>query len=409
VDGGLSKNFGFALPLPRTISFWASLSAGLVFVQYSTSTGMFIDLLLGSTTATLTIRIKLGANVSFTGTTSLSISEGVHQIALAVFVGSPSGFHLYVDGVSVWSSSITTTYLPSITLNRLNASAGEISHVAIWDTPITASFAGDLYDYGLIPFQGELSSARLTRVLDDSGWPSAWRDIETGDQTVGSYRPNSLAATRYFEQIDNAEQGSLFVNREGEVELRSRITAETVAPVALFDDDLIDLPFSNVSVDANTVDAIRNRVVGTYAFGTVTATDSGSVAAYGEALQSLNIELIDDVDDAQSIVDGLLARSKDPRTRVTRLDVNVRRDPANLVPAMAPLELADDVTVSITPTGVGDPLWRAVRVQGLSHRLTPDEWTCSLYLAPGPINTNGPLLILDDAVYGELDSTNRLG
>jgi len=32
----------------------------------------------------------------------------------------------------------------------------------------------------------------------------------------------------------------------------------------------------------------------------------------------------------------------------------------------------------------------------------------SLYLSPGPINTNGPLLVLDDDTYGELDN-NKLG
>ena len=178
--------------------------------------------------------------------------------------------------------------------------------------------------------------------------------------------------------------------------------------VGLFDDSGTDLPFANVTVDAHTVDAIRNNVIVTYANGSTTSTDAGSVAAYGQASQTIDARLVDDATVAQSIGDTLLARAKDPRTRVTRLDINARRDPAGIVPVVAALDLSDDVTVSLTPTGVGSALWRAVRVQGISHRVTPQSWDVSLYLAPGPVNTNGPLMILDDGTYGVLDS-NKLG
>jgi len=62
-----------------------------------------------------------------------------------------------------------------------------------------------------------------------------------------------------------------------------------------------------------------------------------------------------------------------------------------------------------TPTGVGDPLWRAVTVQGVRHTITSDSWETELYLAPGAINTNGALLVLNDDTYGKLDSGNKLG
>jgi hypothetical protein len=176
----------------------------------------------------------------------------------------------------------------------------------------------------------------------------------------------------------------------------------------LFDDDDTDYPFSNVQVDANTVDAIRNSVAVRYATDTVTVEDASSVAAYGRAQQSLNAQLIDDPADATAIGEARLAQTKDPRTRVRRLDVNVRAD-TSMVPTVAGLELADDVTVSFTPTGVGDELWRAVRVQGVSHTITLERWDCQLYLAPGPIGTNGPLMLLDDDEYGKLSSGNKLG
>jgi hypothetical protein len=342
-----------------------------------------------------------GASTPFTN------NQSNHIVVTLTTAGS---MQYYINGVfaTANSTSTGTASFSAFSNISINIISSAISNVAMYTSALSASRVAAHYAAGAVAFGGELSSARLTRVLDDAGWPSAWRDVETGVQTVGAYRPAGLPIGRYMEQVGNAEQGSLFVNREGDVEFRSRSTADAVNVVGLFDDSGTDLPFANVSVDSNTVDAIRNRVDGQFAVGTVTAIDATSVAAYGEASESVDLGLIDDPVVAQSVVDARLARTKDPRTRITRLDVNVRRDPAGLVPVVAALDLSDDVTVSLTPTGVGSALWRAVRVQGISHRVTPQSWDVSLYLAPGPVNTNGPLLILDDGTYGELDA-NKLG
>ena len=163
-----------------------------------------------------------------------------------------------------------------------------------------------------------------------------------------------------------------------------------------------------VEVGANTVGAIRNSVAVGYATDTVIVEDSTSVAAYGRAQEFLDARLIDDPTTAEAIGQVVLDKSKDPRTRVRRLEVNVRSQPS-MVPTVAELELGSDVVVAFTPTNVGAELWRAVRVQGISHRITPDSWTCGLYLAPGPFTANGPLFVLDDDTYGKLDSGNKLG
>ena len=321
---------------------------------------------------------------------------------------------IYLNAVEVRRLSLSTTGSPSAFAGGLQVEKGlsnrgnATSHVAIYTSPLSVADIQSMYNAGL-GYSPELSSARLDRVLTEAGWPATWRDIETGDQTVGPYTPAEEAAIYYNVQIDSAEQGSLFVNREGDVEFRSRTTANTANIVALFDDADIDLPYNGIQVDAHTIDAIRNNVIVAYADGTTTSTDATSVTNYGLATQNLNAQLIDDADDAKSIGDNFLARTKDPRTRITQLDANLRTDPATMVNVIAPLDLSDDVSVSIQPPGGGDELWRAVRVQGIAHSIGPKSWDVSLYLAPGPINTNGPLLVLNDGNYGKLDSGNKLG
>lgn len=255
------------------------------------------------------------------------------------------------------------------------------------------------------------SDSRYFEALTDGGFPSAWTTRETGVQDVAAFR-ESDSLLGYARQVEEAEQGAFFVTRTGVASLLNRTTMETANIKALFDDAGTDYPFTNVQVDSNTVDAIRNRIYGTFRapFENVelAATDATSVSAYGEASQLVDLTLFDIESDAQSVLNTQLARTKDPRTRIQRLDVNIRSD-VSMVPTVAQLDLADDVTVAFTPTNVGSELWRAVRVQGISHRITPDSWTCGLYLAPGPVSTNGPLFVLDDDTYGELDAGNKLG
>ena len=319
---------------------------------------------------------------------------------------------MYVNGSLVYNQAFNSTTQSrgaSYDFSQVNLYiyANRYAHVSAYYDTFDAAKVADRYAAGF-GYTGELSSARLTRTLDDAGWPASWRTIETGVQTVGAYRSGDVSARNYLEQIQVAEQGEVFVNRSGYVQLLNRTTADSANIDALFDDNGTDLPFVRVEVDANTVDAIRNSVAVGYATDTVIVEDSTSVAAYGRAQEFLNARLIDDPTTAEAIGQVVLDKSKDPRTRVRRLEVNVRSQ-ASMVPTVAQLELGSDVVVAFTPTNVGAELWRAVRVQGISHRITPDSWTCGLYLAPGPFTANGPLLVLDDDTYGKLTSGNKLG
>lgn len=322
---------------------------------------------------------------------------------------------VFINAVEVYRYTLSTTpytIVPFALGLEIPVTTGDrntgLSHVALYQSRVSAARIAAQYAAGL-GYGSELSSVRLGRALDDGGWPASWRDIDTGVQAVGVYTPDRLPTSRYMEQIGDAEQGELFVNREGSVELRNRSRAVVSIPDAFFDPETDDLPFTNVRLDGNTVDTVRNYIAVRYANGEIVSQDATSIGDYGIASETIDARLIDEASAAQAIGDVRLARTKDPRTRVTRLDVDVRADASTLVDVIGPLDLADDVVVAFTPTGVGDPIWRAVRVQGISHSITPSSWQSSLYLAPGPTGVNGPLLVLDNATYGELDAGNKLG
>ena len=408
----------------RTIEFFvgrneisATLTAlNLICDGTATGTILSIDLTMntnGQISDLLYRNYADGIEVNPGSPTAFDVVNDENVASHVIITNDASEVRFYVNGVLARTEPKTSTILPSgsgngtITQLRLSSQL-YWSNIAFYEDTFTLADAERHYA-ATRGFVDDRTDERLDRVLDDAGWPSAWRDIETGVQTVGAYRSGGVSAQKYLEQIANAEQGEIFINRDGHVQMLSRTTTGTVNIKGLFDDNGTDAPFSDIDVDANSIDTIRNSIAVRYATDTVTVEDSGSVAAYGRAQQSLNAQLIDDPDDATAIGEARLAATKNPRTRITMLGVNVRSDVATTVPTVAPLDLGDDVAVSFTPTNVGDPLWRAVTVQGILHTITGESWETQLYLSPSAVNTNGALLVLDDDTYGKLDDGNKLG
>jgi hypothetical protein len=284
-----------------------------------------------------------------------------------------------------------------------------VSNVAIYNAVLSGATITDRYQ-AAIGFPNELSSTRLVRVLDDIGWPAAWRSIETGVQPVGTYRPANQPATQYMRQIENAEQGTICINREGHVRFENYNTVNTIKPVAFFSGlSGSTYPYNDIQIDANNVDAIFNRIDAKYEFGDVSVSDSTSITLYGPQVQNIDLSLMSTPDAAELAASVLLQIYKNPRLSVQQLTVNMLSNLATLEPLLPTLELGDDIVVIFQPNNSGTTIWRCLKVQGFSHTIRNDQWVTSIYLGPSPIQTNGPLLVLDNATFGTLNSTNVLG
>jgi hypothetical protein len=67
-------------------------------------------------------------------------------------------------------------------------------------------------------------------------------------------------------------------------------------------------------------------------------------------------------------------------------------------------EIGTRITVNRRPQGVGSVISKDLRIEGISHSITPDAWSTTYSLSPV---TSGPF-ILNDNAFGVLD-TNQLG
>lgn len=406
---------------PRSVEFWIDKRA-----QKNTSTIVEVIRAVssagvsGSNIDQFTVSVASNGNIT---TTYSNVAANKSQSTVAVInayvnVGANhvavttdnTNIYTYVNGTLANTTAITGLSATGF-YNRpqtVTASTG-LSNVAIYNAQLSAGTVLARYTAG-VGYPNETTSARLTKLCNDIGWPFARRNFAAGVQAVGSYRPVGQAASGYMRQLENAEQGAIFVRKDGSLQFKNRTTtSDSIVSTAIISDEIgSSYPFTNIEIDANDLEKIFNNIVATYENGQTTQTDSTSVTAYGPQIQQIDLALMSTRADADAAAAALLAKYKNPTLTIESLTLDTR-SATLLTSFVLGLELTQDYIVRFQPMKTGTVYWRALRIQGISHNIRPQQWTTTLYFSPGSTNVNGPLFILNNATYGLLDGTQVLG
>jgi hypothetical protein len=223
---------------------------------------------------------------------------------------------------------------------------------------------------GFTPATTDLAHVRIGQVLSDSrvGWPADERSIGTGVTTVDD-EPVEGDALAYLQVITRAEQGYVFINRQGFVAFRGRNETSTTAVKCRFGDDADpdSVPYRNFNVDYSA-DMLYNRVIATRTDGTPQIVDdSPSQDEY--LVSTLNYSGLPLSTDAQALTlaNLLLDRYADPRTRVESVETQIAEPGPPWLDAIL-LELGDKVRIikQFDPGAfwpIEDPFSTAIKIQ----------------------------------------------
>lgn len=256
----------------------------------------------------------------------------------------------------------------------------------------------------------ELSSTRLSAVLDlpEVAYPALARDIETGTQTLGGAAAYTVAegtnVKAYIDQIQAAEQGRIFMSRTGDITSQPRIGNTLSGSVADFHDDGTNIPYNSLGIIYNA-DLIVNRASIQHLGATSpeVADDLASQAKYLIQNVSITNSLLHNDAAALDLANYLLIGEPAATFNAVQTDylmlTNAQKETLALV------DIGD--TITITNTIAGGEVAQELSVEGIEisvnvsngHRVT-------FYTANTVIVYE---LILDDAIYGTLDTTNALG
>lgn len=260
----------------------------------------------------------------------------------------------------------------------------------------------------------ELTSVRLETVLNlpEINFPALARDISTGTQTLGGASAFTIQqgtnALSYCSQINDAEQGRLFMSRGGVLTFQPRIGATLSGAIANFNDDGTNTPFNSLAISFEADQVINRAVVQILGSNSPqTAEDLASQAKYFIQTTSITNSLLHNTTAAATLADYLL--DGEPQARYTSVGTAFNMLTTAEKDTLATVDIGDTIVIEKTfVSGAGTTqLAQELSVEGIEHQLDIGTGHKVFYFtAPTTVVYE---LILDDVIYGILDALNALG
>jgi hypothetical protein len=259
----------------------------------------------------------------------------------------------------------------------------------------------------------QLSSERFDELLDlPEVAYTGTRSIETGVATLGGAAAytvaNGTSVAGYANKINEAEQGRIFVDREGTITFQKRLGTTLGVPVADFHDDGTQIGYSAIDISFQADTVVNRASVARVGENTPeVAEDLASQTLYLVQTKSITDSLLHNDAAALTLAEYLI--SPDPEARFNFLGTEFPGTAALDQDILALLDVGDLINIqkSITTSAGPTQFAQDLTIEGLEHRLTLSAGHAVTYFtSPTTIVYE---LILDDLVYGTIDTENVLG
>jgi hypothetical protein len=262
----------------------------------------------------------------------------------------------------------------------------------------------------------QLASARLVALLAlpevNAFQLPGEQNIETSTITLGGAAaytvPNGTSVAAYTAKINESVQGRIFISRDGVFTFQDRIGDTLSASAADFHDDGTAIPYDNVGISFEANQVI-NRASVTHAGATTPeiAEDLTSQATYFIQTTAISDALVHNDTAALDLANYLLVGQPEARyTNVSTLFASLTDAQRDTV---AVLEIGNTITIekSFTSGVTITSLAQELAIEGIQHEIDLSTGhRITLFTSPTTLVFE---LILDDLVYGTIDTENVLG
>ena len=256
----------------------------------------------------------------------------------------------------------------------------------------------------------ETSGQRINTVLalpevDYQGTTS----ISAGTVDLGHSAAYDVAAgtnvLAYLQDINNtAEFGRLFIDADGVLTFQDRIGNTLSNPAAVFSDQGTDLKFRTVGIQFDAREVVNRATVTGLNGNTDTDTDAASQALYFVQTKDVTGSLLDTAGQITAAATYLLAPAPEPRLTAVTTNLALLTDPQRDI--VAAVDIGDTIEITVNVENYGT-ITEELSVEGIDGLIVLDGGhTITFYTATTTVIYE---LILDDAVYGTIDTTNVLG
>lgn len=263
----------------------------------------------------------------------------------------------------------------------------------------------------------QLSSDRVTDLLDlpEVDFPALQRNISTGTVTLGGTGAYTVdegtSVADYAAQIQQAEQGRIFIDRNGNFTFQPRLGNTLSAPVIDFHDngDAGTAGYDQLGI-AFDADQVVNRATVQILHSPSTpqvAEDLASQAKYLIQTTAISGSLLHDNASALELAEYLLVPNPEPRfTNVSVGFVSLSEAQRDLA---AVVDIGDTITIQKTiQVGAGtQELAQELAIEGVQHQINVlNGHRVTFFTSPTTVVYE---LVLDDPIRGQIDALNVLG
>jgi hypothetical protein len=217
---------------------------------------------------------------------------------------------------------------------------------------------------------GETTGVRFGRILDQVGWPSGLRDVDTGLTTVQANPTTARTATAALAQLALTEFGAFYVDVDGAVVFQDRLlTSTSVAgtPTA-FVDSGAGIRYYNAEFKLDDSQIFNQANV---TAGAISATykDQTSVDQYFLHTYDATSLLMDTATNADNWARAMVASRKDTSIRCDSITLNLNTpDYTAGVTAALTLDYFDPITVTQTQPG-SSSITKTLQMFGVAHSI----------------------------------------
>lgn len=249
---------------------------------------------------------------------------------------------------------------------------------------------------------GQITSARVTDVLNQVGWPTSMRNIDTGSATVLADPGTSRTALQAIKNIEFCEQGAAYFAPSGNFEFKSRayVMSKSGQNPTNFANDGSGIGYKNI-VFAFDDKLIINEASFTRTGGTAqTSSNAASITKYfPHSITYTDLMLQTDAQ-VLDVAKIYVATRAETTIRIDAITLDLNATDAAGDTAALTLDFFDTIAIKNVAQD-GTTIEKTLQCMGVTHEITPSTWNTTF-------TTSEPIVdgfLLNSTLYGILGTS----
>jgi len=255
---------------------------------------------------------------------------------------------------------------------------------------------------------GEDAGTRIGRILDQVGWPTSLRSIQTGNTTMQADPGTQRSALAAIQTVQTSEYGAFYIDPNGIATFKNRsyCTSSPNNTPTVFNDNGSNISYYNAMWLLNDAQVVNQAAITATGLATASAISSASIAKYFVHSYTQNNLLMQTTAEALDYALAYVASRAETTIRcdAMTLDLYAANYSTGIIAALD-LDYFDPISITTTqPAATGtSSITKNLQVFGVQHSISVNSWKTT-FISLEPIIDG---FIIGSSLYGIL-GTNTL-